>query len=133
MGVEVAGGSINGLCNATVLATPKAGFIAVWQERIKEFDPNDWNKLAVRDPFSISRDFPYLIHIEPPESFFRLSWYPKDMDDAHKRTIQFERSYSLHLWETKTYNGILKFITEESVLGEDTSYNLLARKALGVN
>jgi hypothetical protein len=128
--LEVAGGTINGLCNAVVMAMPRAGFILVWQERIKEFNPDDWNKLAVRDPFCISRDFPYLIHVEPPESFFRTTWYPKDLDNTHEKVIHFERSYSLHLWETKTH-AVLKNITEESVLTKDTSYNLLARKVLG--
>jgi len=130
MGMEVAGGIINGLCNAVIIAMPKAEFLSLWRDRVKEFDPNDWNKLGVRDPWDISRAAPSLIHVEPPESFFRTTWYPQDLADTHERVIHFERSYSLHLWESKTHHTTLKNITEESVLTKDTSYNLLARKAL---
>jgi hypothetical protein len=132
MGIELEAGKVNGLCNAVIMAMPKVGFLSMWREKVKEFDPHDWGKLGVRDPWAISRDFPYLIHIEPPESFFRTTWYSRDLADVHERVIHFERSYSLHLWESKTHDTILKNITEESVLTKDTSYNLLARKALGI-
>lgn len=133
MGMEIADGKINGLCNAVMLTRPKSDFFRVWRDEYVNFDPHDWNSMSVRKPFSLSRRYPDFIYVLPPEAFFRTTWFPQDVEDTHINTLSFDRSYCLHLWETKTYESILKNIDEKDVMTRDSSYNLLARRILKGN
>jgi hypothetical protein len=131
MAMEIANGYVSGLCNAVMLTEPKSEFFRIWRERYnQQFDSGDWNGMSVRYPFQLAQQRSDLIHVLPSEAFFRTTWFPEDIRDTHERTIAFDRSYCLHLWETLTYHPVLKNLTREDIMNRDSSYNVLARSAL---
>jgi hypothetical protein len=130
MGIEVCNGMLVGLCNAVILAEQRHEFLNLWMNEFVSFAPDDWNKMAVRKPFEVFSRNSTLVHIEPPESFFRLAWNEEDLRAAHEEVIPYHRSYLMHLWEAIAYKKYLSKITEEDVLTRDSTYNILARNVL---
>ena len=130
MGLEVHEGQVTGMCNAVILSEKDYLFLAHWHGKLPEFDAYDWNKMACRVPLQLSRSHAELIHIEPPESFFRLTWSDQELKAAHEEVLEFNRSYSMHLWETCAYTKYLSKITEEDIRSRDSTYNILARRIL---
>lgn len=130
MGLEIFCGRINGLCNAVIMAEQQSEFMLKWKDRYVDFDPNNWVRSSIYEPYVIACQHQDLIHVEPSESFFRLTWHEDDAILMHKKTIQFERSYSAHLWENILYEKYLRGINFDDVWGRDSSYNILARKCL---
>ncbi len=130
MGLEVADGKLIGLCNAVMLTQPQSYFFMIWKAAyLEEYDPYEWNQMSVVKPLSIAAQYPTSIHIESSEAFFRTSWTTEDAYVTHNTIIHFERSYCLHLWESKNYD-LLSNLTVDKILTVDTSYNLLARSFL---
>jgi len=130
MGLEIWNGQIIGLCNAVIISEKNASFLQSWRDRFIDFNPDDWNKISVQTPFKLAVKYPHLIHIEPPESFFRLNWGMEDIQTMHEGILNFERSYSQHLWECKSYELYLSKLTLEDIKTRNSSYNLIARKML---
>lgn len=131
MGMEIYEGHINGLCNAVMLTEPFSGFFRLWiDEYRRSFNSDDWNGMSVRYPLRLAMERADLIHVLPPEAFFRTTWSTEDIADTHVRTIAFDRSYALHLWETITYHNTLKNLTVDDILTRDSSYNVIARQFL---
>jgi hypothetical protein len=129
MGLEMWQGKINGLCNAVIMAEKGHRFIIVWQAEFYDFEPRDYNKFAVRIPWRIAIQHPGWIHMEPPESFFRLNWNEEDLKLMFEKTISFERSYCSHLLHNNSQYWLSK-LTLDDIWSKDTSYNLIAREIL---
>lgn len=129
MGIEIFKGGITGLCNAVIISNKNNEFLKKWKQLcLLEFDPDDYNKIAVRLPWKLYLSSPHEIWVEPPESFFRLTWSEADFKEMYFNKIIFDRSYLVHL-----YNGAWKYlqkISVEDIMSKDTSYNLLMRKIL---
>ena len=70
MGIEPG----EGLCNAVMLAEPKAGFLDLWFERYRDFDNGRWNEHSVRLPYELARAHPELIHVLDEYAFFFPTW-----------------------------------------------------------
>lgn len=129
MGVEIWDGKVDGLCNAVIMAEKEHRFIVVWQAEFYDFDANDYNKFAVRIPWRIAQQHPRWVHMEPPESFFRLNWNVEDLKVMFEQTIAFDRSYCSHLLHNSSHPWLSK-LTIDEIMTKDTSYNLIARRAI---
>lgn len=133
MGLEVWHGQITGMCNAVIISEKDHPFLKLWEEGFSEFNPDDWNKIACRKPLELALKHPHLIHIEPPESFFRLTWSPEDIKIMHEEMLMYERSYSQHLWEHGGAYPHLSKITVADIMLRDSTYNILAREVIHGN
>ena len=131
MGLEMCDGQITGLCNGVIMAEPDHVFLRLWKDAFKQFDANDWNKLACRIPMEIFNKNTSRVYLEPPESFFRLTWADRDLRTMHEDAIEFNLSYSAHLWETAAYKKYLSKVTLEDVKTRDCTFNRLIRRNLG--
>lgn len=128
MGVECFDGKINGLCNAVILSTSQNQFIRKWMKRNENFEPRDWNLMAVRNPYQLSLENPELIHVENYNSFFKYDWHT--IVDIFNDDAVFYNGYVIHLWESKLYHPILKHISQNSICEINSLYNILARRFL---
>jgi hypothetical protein len=59
-----------GLCNAVILAEPRAPFLQLWFNRYREFDQTLWNHHSVVIPYRLARLYPQLIHVLDEYAFF---------------------------------------------------------------
>ena len=124
MGIEQFGGTINGLCNAVILSPEKNEFVKLWRDSFVEFDPYDWNKMPVRKPYELSIQYPTLVSVKSQKLFFKYDWHSiidifnKDAD----RNVILEECFSIHLWESKLYNPILRHITEVDILKRNSFF-----------
>jgi hypothetical protein len=112
------------------MAEPGAEFIRIWSRRHHDFDPRGWDEFSVKTPLRIYEQHPDLVHVEPSESFFPLSWDDRDLELVYEQVTALERSYSIHLWESVAYARFLSRLSEEDILSRDSTYNILARRAL---
>jgi hypothetical protein len=66
MGIELN----RGLCNAVILAEPKAPFLDLWIESYREFNHELWNYHSVHVPYRLAQTYPHLIKVVDEYSFF---------------------------------------------------------------
>lgn len=100
------------LCNAVVMAAPKAPFLMEWLRQYPDvFVPTGWAEASVELPPIIAQQRPDLaIHIEPETSFFEPSWdnvaaifeTPNEIDP---------RSRIQHLWGNGTFESHMLKVT----------------------
>ena len=127
MGIEMnPDGKIDGLCNAVIMAKPFNSFLNRWLESYVDFIPTDWNQMPVRKPYQLFLDNPDGIHVEPHHSFFEYNWH--SIVDIFSGDVNVFNGYSIHLWESKIYNSILRHITFDDVMDRPCLYNLMAKK-----
>jgi hypothetical protein len=130
MGIEQFEGQVNGLCNAVIMSGARAPFLYKWYDAYREFNPDGWNESSVQKPMSLARQFPKLIHIEPNESFFKFDWSRTHSAQLHAGVHDITDCYSLHLWESKTWDDTLKYLDPIRLLENTTTYSILARRHL---
>jgi hypothetical protein len=98
-----------GLCNAVLISEKDSEFINIWiNDYINNYKP-DWNHNSVKRPLLLSYEFPHLIHVEPQESFFKYSWDEYGHKSIFEMNSDISDCYSLHLWEHKNYNTLIKY------------------------
>jgi len=131
MGEERLDKNLNGLCNAIVMAKPQNQFGRIWLDSFRDFNPLDWNLMAVRRPLEIALQNQTKIHIEPSSSFFKYDWH-HILDIFNGEVVDYSDIYTIHLWESKLYHPILKHITIEDIVARDCYFNKLARKYLNL-
>lgn len=102
-------GDSYGLCNATMGATAKAMFPALWLSRYVDFRSEGrdkyWDEHSVRLPLELARKNPDLLTIYPPNAFFSPLWGRlRNIFTAarpgRRQRLHLEHSYSVHLWES---------------------------------
>jgi len=113
-----------GLCNAVLISEVNSEFTNIWIDDYKTNYRPDWNYNSVKRPLQLSYEHPSLIHVEPQNSFFKYSW-----DNQGKRNIFETKSdisdcYSLHLWEHKNYQELIKYDAKNILLCNNTISNL---------
>jgi hypothetical protein len=59
-----------GLCNAVILAEPKAPFLDLWIESYREFDQELWNYHSVQMPYRLALAYPHPIKVVDEYAFF---------------------------------------------------------------
>jgi 2-polyprenyl-3-methyl-5-hydroxy-6-metoxy-1,4-benzoquinol methylase len=116
-----------GLCNATMIAPPGAEFLKIWLDQYRSFDGTKWNEHSVILPVRLARQYPDLVRVEPPESFF----WPTCNEDGLKSLFvddgAFPHAYSIHLWESLSWR-YLSQLDYDQVTRIDTAYNRIARR-----
>lgn len=115
MGMEIYEGQITGLCNAVIISEKDHEFLRLWKEEFVHFRPDHWNFMACLKPLELFLSHQHLVYLEPPESFFRLTWSEKDLQSAHVDVVPYTRSYSMHLWQSGNFQKYLQKIRKSVV------------------
>jgi hypothetical protein len=91
-----AGGS---LCNAFMMGEIGAPFAKLWFARIYDKFDGSWNGHSTLLPYTLSKEQPELIHIEPERSFFPYDWTRTGIKALFQMNAQsMDGVYSIHLW-----------------------------------
>jgi hypothetical protein len=134
-------GNIEGLCDGVILAEKNSEFLQHWllsyQSHRSKGRDQYWDEHAVRMPYTLSQQYPELLHIEPYNSF-HYPLYHSDEPIASKygvkllfeQNLQFKDAYCHHVWESISWDPYLKNLTLEDIMNNDTTYNNIARKFL---
>ena len=124
-----------GLCNAIIIAPPRAQFLRLWYETYREFvggpSGNLWNKFSVQMPMRLAREHSELVRIEPAASFFWPSWDSAGIRSMFSENLEFPEAFSFHLWQGQSAH-YLKSLDAKTVTEVDTTYNKIARKFVHV-
>lgn len=88
-----------GICNAIMFTKPKSEFFKIWLDNYEEhFNPTGWNESSINLPLALSKQYPNLLHVEEPKTFFMPSY--GQTDQIFKDKLDIPRCLvSLHLWE----------------------------------
>lgn len=138
------GGNRWGLCNAVILARPRARFLGRWIESYASFDANEWNYHSVLLPKEMSLEYPDEVSALSPTVFFWPTWTdehvqymhdPLDSDAALEVQATLKQTggglygnqLAYHAWSQRANERFLSKLTPESVLHVDTRFNLLVR------
>jgi hypothetical protein len=125
------------LCNAFIMSEPGAEFGRRWLARMRESFDGSWSGHSTLLPQALSEEFPELIHIEPPRTFYRHMWTPQGIDTllhGLDRDVRGVLSFHLwsHLWWSRRRRDFSNFhgrmLTEDFVGRVDTTYNVVARR-----
>jgi len=118
-----------GLCNAIIIAPPGSEFLTKWLASYTDFDANNWNQHSVFRPAELAREFPALVTVQPPERFFWAMWTEDGIRSLFIDSHEFPEAVSIHLWESISWPYVER-LNYRSVMEQDTSYNLIARRYL---
>jgi hypothetical protein len=87
------------LCNALIMAEPRAPFIDIWRERMPGAFDGSWSNHSTFLPYRLSREFPHLIRVEPESRFFAFDWSREGIARLfEKEDLPPRDAVSLHLW-----------------------------------
>lgn len=132
-------GSIEGLCDGVILAEKNSEFLQHWllsyQSHRSKGRDQYWAEHAVHMPYTLSKQYPNLLHIEPYSSFHYPLYHGNDpMASTDGIKVLFEQdqeflnAYCHHIWESITWEPYLKNLTIEDIKNNNTTYNNIARK-----
>lgn len=113
-----------GLCNAVLISEINSSFTNIWLDDYKNNYQRDWNYNSVKRPLQLSYEYPALIHVEPQSSFFKYSWEEHGKNAMFNENSDISDCYSLHLWEHKNYNYLIKYNKEYILQSNCTIGNL---------
>ncbi|WP_394766521.1 glycosyltransferase [uncultured Paludibaculum sp.] len=118
-----------GLCNAVILARPRAPFLSRWRNAYCSFDAKEWNSHSVKVPRMLADEAPDEVHIVDHKKFFWPMYWRE-----HLRSFFVEagssfcaESYCVHLWESLTWPHIRK-LTVKHLLTVDSEFCSLVRQ-----
>jgi hypothetical protein len=121
-----------GLCNAVVLAEPRAEFIDRWLDSYRTFRGKDketyWDEHSVLMPKRIADRFPESIHVESERSFF---WPPcqRDVSALLDEVAQdFSETYCVHLCEVTWWESWLRHLSPEWMAQSSSNFARLFGK-----
>ena len=127
------------LCNAVILAAPRAAFIARWREEAVAAFDGTWSNHSCRAASRLWRTHPREVHVLPRTAFYRHAATAAGIAGLlHEYDRDLRGIYSLHLWAhlwwsqartdfTSLYAGM---ITREWLRDADATYAQLARRYL---
>jgi len=127
------------LCNAWIASAPGAEFCRRWLEGMEQAFDGSWSNHSTLLPYRLAKQFPGLLDIQPPTSFYALDWTPRGIDDLLLRNVALpQEACSLHLWNhlwfaesrldfSHFHSGLL---TVDYVAFADTTYARNARRFL---
>jgi hypothetical protein len=130
------------LCNAWIASAPGSAFCRYWLDGMEQAFDGSWSNHSTLLPYRLSQQYPTLVDIQPPTSFYALDWTPQGIDDLLLRQVSLpEKAYSLHLWNhlwgaaerldfSRFHAGLL---TVEYVAFASTTYARNARRFLPVD
>lgn len=127
------------LCNAFIMAEPDAEFGRRWLEAMPAAFDGSWSAHSTLLPQRLGEEFPHLLHVEPPTTFYKHQWTRgglrtllEDLDP------DFDGVASMHLWShlwwSRDRRDFSDFhagrMTERHIARVDTTYNVVARRFL---
>ena len=122
-----------GLCNAFIMAKKKSYFGIQWYEDMFKVFNGSWNYHSIIYPKDLSLKNPNKIRVEPQESFYKHMWDDEGLSNLFVNTDRnLDNCYSLHLWSHVCWDKYLKNINEDSIYQTDSTYNLIARRFIGI-
>jgi hypothetical protein len=135
---EHTGVSRPSLCNALLMAEPRAPFAVAWRAEMAAALNGTWSNHSGFLAEALTRRMPQAVHIEPSQSFFPFGSDREGIASILERRADTEGALSIHLWShlwwdarRRDYSGVhAGVLTEEHVRTVDTTYNLLARPFL---
>lgn len=125
-----------GLCNAVILAAPRARFMTRWYETYREFRSKGrdehWDEHSVRIPRRLAAEHAGEVTMLPPSAFFTPGPSDPDIDRifASSRPLEVPGAYAHHLWESVAWRPFLQGLTLSEVRRRDTAYHRLIRPYL---
>jgi lipopolysaccharide biosynthesis glycosyltransferase/cephalosporin hydroxylase len=135
MGIEAQ----SGLCNAVILAEPKAPFLSTWLESYHPdckregagFDPDGWAEMSVHFPQILAKEFEEDLTIMPPTAFFHPIGTNTQMEILfNSEYFEQEDSYCHHLWESQAWEKHLKNLTPEDIITRNGYFFRLVKTCL---
>lgn len=120
-----------GLCNAVILAEPKASFLVDWLDAYHSFDGSSWNEHSGQIPSRLATNRAE-IKILDHKKFF---WPTYSRVEDLRAFFLFpgsrfsSESYSVHLWEAVN-RRFLSALTPDLIQSLDSEFGSLARKVL---
>lgn len=127
------------LCNAWIASAPDAAFCRHWLEGMEQAFDGSWSNHSTLLPYRLSKQFPELLDIQPPASFYSLDWTPQGIDNLLLHNVVLpDDARSLHLWNHLWFaESRLDFshfhagrLTVDYVAFANTTYARLARRFL---
>tara|TARA_B100001094_G_scaffold318397_1_gene361905 strand:+ start:4008 stop:4910 length:903 start_codon:yes stop_codon:yes gene_type:complete len=118
----------NTICNAVMLTKPFSRFFKVWLDRYEsEFKEDGWGEASIYLPAKIQKQYPQLVKVLPPDTFFR----PYAFDGKKIFSDDYDipnNLITLHLWESYT-KDYLKNISDYQWIQENqnTLYSKIVR------
>ena len=126
---------VQGLCNAMILARPRASFIRRWLDSFEYFHSTGYDVAyafyGVRMPMILARQYGGDITVLPYTHFFRYYCTEGDLEAIFLRDSPIDGCYSLHLWDSQaTRRGLVQHLTLGQLLDEarTSTYSRLARR-----
>ncbi|KAI9883562.1 MAG: hypothetical protein M1823_004660 [Watsoniomyces obsoletus] len=91
-----------GLCNALIMATPRAPFLRRWMEEYRTFDDSFWNVHSVRLPYRLYAEGDPDITVLDRQAWFYPMYGPSNRGMKTmwlgKSWWDIDRSYGVHFW-----------------------------------
>ena len=127
------------LCNALIMAEPRAEFGQVWLDEMRRSFDRSWSNHSTLLPERLSHQNPDLIHIEDSTTFYK---HPSTPEGIRTMLESLDPDYSgivsmhlwSHLWWSRWRRDFSTFhagrLTERYIAAVDTTYNLIARRYL---
>ena len=126
------------LCNAVMLAKPKASFIDHWLNLYQSADFSSdgpkWASMSVVLPARLARKHPDEIEVVGPRAFFSPLWTRQGLrklfNPSQADTSLFvnkpgaavnETAYAVHLWDKVSYSTYTRDLTVQGVLQGPTT------------
>jgi Glycosyltransferase sugar-binding region containing DXD motif len=120
---------ITGLCNAVILAEPKAPFLEKWLSAYVSFRSRGrdeyWDEHSVQLPAQLARSNSDEITILPPSAFFWPTFTPDGLSMIYESNASLDTSssYATHLWESLVWQRYLEDLAPGRVRTVDTNFH----------
>lgn len=127
------------LCNAFIMSEKRSMFGTIWRQRMEAAFDGSWSKHSTLLPHDLSLEYPDLIHVEPPETFYRHMCTPAGLDTLFKGLdTDNSRTVSMHLWShlwweasRRDFSDFHAGMLDEAYVREaETTYAVAARAFL---
>lgn len=125
-----------GLCNAVLLAEPRASFLLRWHDAYASFRSRGrdqyWDEHSVRLPWQLALKHPNEITVLPFDAFHWPTWTERDLALIYRSTdsIDTPRTLAHHLWETLAWHDFLEGLDVGDVRQRDSNFHRWARPLL---
>jgi len=116
---------IFGLSNAFIAAPSQSDFLINWLDGYRDFDAADYISHSVKLPFALAQEKNSGVHIETRHAFCYPHNDQQSLRNLFTRRVDVSNSYSIHLWESVSWDYITG-LTPETIARENTTYNGLA-------
>lgn len=124
--------STDGLCNAILLSEKNSAFVNRWLDSYRSFRSKGrdkyWNEHSVLLPLQLAEAHPDELVRLGPYAFHYPLYNAEGLKQLFEENHNFHEALAHHLWESNAWEPYMKNMEVQSILTNDTTYNLLARK-----